>query len=51
LIKVAKDKNLSIEDVVVHVCKNGLDRLGWCFFRHFLARWLRIGSVGWWIFR
>ena len=28
LIKMAKDKNLSIEDVVVHVCKKGLDRLG-----------------------
>ena len=28
LIKVAKDKNLSIEDMVVHVCKKGLDRLG-----------------------
>ena len=28
LIKMAKDKNLSIEDVVVHVCKKCLDRLG-----------------------
>ena len=28
LIKMAKDKTLSIEDVVVHVCKKGLDRLG-----------------------
>ena len=28
LIKVAKDKNLSIEDMVVHACKDGLDRLG-----------------------
>jgi hypothetical protein len=28
LIKMAKDKKLSIEDVVVHVCKKGLDRLG-----------------------
>ncbi len=28
LIKIAKDKNLSIEDMVVHACKDGLDRLG-----------------------
>ena len=28
LIKMAKDKKLSIEDMVVHVCKKGLDRLG-----------------------
>jgi hypothetical protein len=28
LIQMAKDKKLSIEDVVVHVCKKGLDRLG-----------------------
>jgi len=27
-IKMAKDENLSIEDVVVHVCKKGLDRRG-----------------------
>jgi hypothetical protein len=28
LIQMAKDKKLSIEDMVVHVCKKGLDRLG-----------------------
>ena len=28
LIKMAKDKNLSIEDAVVQVCRKGLDRLG-----------------------
>ena len=28
LIKMAKDKRLSIEDVVVHVCKKGVDRRG-----------------------
>ena len=28
LIKIAKDKSLSIEDMVIHACKAGLDRLG-----------------------
>jgi UDP-N-acetyl-D-mannosaminuronate dehydrogenase len=28
LIKMAKDKNLSIDDMVVYACKKGLDRLG-----------------------
>jgi hypothetical protein len=28
LIQMAKYKKLSIEDMVVHVCKKGLDRLG-----------------------
>ena len=28
LIKIAKDKNLSIEDMVLHACKKGLDCLG-----------------------
>ena len=28
LIRVAKDKNLSMEYMVVHACKKGLDRLG-----------------------
>ena len=28
LIRIAKDKNLSLEDMVVHACKEGVDRLG-----------------------
>ena len=28
LIKIEKDKNLSIEDMVLHACKMGLERLG-----------------------
>jgi len=27
-VKMAKDKNLSIQDMVVYACKKGLDRLG-----------------------